>query len=100
MRGERQRIEHLAQRGGAVEAADAFEQPRDAGHFDLALLDARLRHRRLHFVGGLGLRIGQHRARCGFGVGDGLPDLRLELGLDLAAHFARRGSRAHRSGRS
>jgi hypothetical protein len=90
-RGQRQRIQHLAQRGGAVEATNAVEQPRDAGHLEFPLFDTRHGDRGFQFVGGPGLRIGQDDARASLGVGHGFGDFRLELGFHLAADFARDG---------
>ena len=64
---QRQRVQDLAQRRGAVEAANAFEQAADAGHFDLAFLDARRGDGTLE----IGSRLRLHRgAEARFSVGD------------------------------
>ena len=81
----RQRIEHFAERAGAVEAANAFEQARHTDHFQLALAHPGRGDRALDRLGGARLRVGQGRLHARFGRGQLVAHLLLDFGLDLVA---------------
>ena len=87
--GQGQRIEHFAERGGAIEAANALEQPGDTGHLGFALARARGGDGFFQRVGGARFAIGQRLLHAGLGGGQAVGHLQFDLGLDLAANFAR-----------